>query len=142
MQSGHQHVLTSSETYRTIPTFTRHVPRGSSRCGKKGTSCWSTDSPMPKGETLDIWRVRARWSTHLGNLVVHAEGGVTEQRGVRILQHGTLCKWGHRIGQHDARAGTRSSSANLDRCCSDTRTASPKRERRNQMHFHRKFFLT
>ena len=30
--------------------------------------------------------MRARWSTHLGNLVVHTEGGVTEQRGVRILQ--------------------------------------------------------
>ena len=28
--------------------------------------------------------MRARWSTHLGNLVVHTEGGVTEQRGVMV----------------------------------------------------------
>ena len=34
----------------------------------------------------------ACWSTHLGNLVVDTAGGVTEQRGVRILQHGTLCE--------------------------------------------------
>ena len=38
----------------------------------------------------------------------------------------------NRIGQHDTGAWTRSSSANLDRCCSGTRTGSPKRERRNQ----------
>ena len=39
-----------------------------------------------------------------GNLVDNTESGVTKQRGVRILQHRTLCKCGHRIGQHDTRA--------------------------------------
>ena len=29
---------------------------------------------------------------YLGNLVVHTESGVTEQRLIRVLQHGTLCK--------------------------------------------------
>ena len=47
------------------------------------------DSPMltrlPENETLDIWRMLARRSTHLGNLVVDTESGVTKQRGVRIL---------------------------------------------------------
>ena len=33
-----------------------------------------------------------RWSTDLCNLVVDTEGGVTEQRGVRRPQHGTLCE--------------------------------------------------
>ena len=36
----------------------------------------------------------------LDNLVVDTEGGVTEQRRVRILQHGTLCERGHRPIQH------------------------------------------
>ena len=47
---------------------------------------------MHENETLDIWRKLARWSTHLGNLVVDTESGVTEQRGIRVLQHGTLCE--------------------------------------------------
>ena len=34
----------------------------------------------------------ARWLTHLGHLIVDTEGGVTEERGVGVLQHGTLCE--------------------------------------------------
>ena len=45
---------------------------------------------MPEDEALDIWRMLPRWSTHLGNLVVNTESGVTDQRGVGVLRHGTL----------------------------------------------------
>ena len=45
-----------------------------------GLSNW-----FSKNETLDIWRMLASRSTHLGNLVVDTESGVTKQRGVRIL---------------------------------------------------------
>ena len=47
---------------------------------------------LPENETLDIWRMLARSTTHPGNLVVDTESSVTEQRRVGILQHGTLCK--------------------------------------------------
>ena len=46
----------------------------------------------------------------------------------------------HWIGQHDTRAWTRSSSANLNRCCSGARTGSPKRDRRNQAYWKRSAF--
>ena len=41
---------------------------------------------------LNIWKLFARRTTHLGNLVVDTESGVTEQRGIRAPQHGTLCE--------------------------------------------------
>ena len=101
-----------SETCRTIRTLHATcrvgVPAATRRehCADRWTlRCWCCW--LPEDEALDIWRMLARWSRHLGNLVVNTESGVTQQRGVRILQHGTLCKWFHRFGQHGTRAWTR-----------------------------------
>ena len=49
-------------------------------------------SRLDENETLDTRRMLARRSTHLGNLVVDTDSGVTEQRGIRVQKHGTLCE--------------------------------------------------
>ena len=52
----------------------------------------------PKNTTLRLWRQLAHRATHVGDVVVDADGGVTEQRRIRVLQHGSLCKRSHWTG--------------------------------------------
>ena len=53
-----------------------------------------TEVTQQVARTLDIWRMLARRSTHFINLVVDTESGVTQQRAIRVPQHGTrtLCE--------------------------------------------------
>ena len=85
MQLERQPVLTS-HVLKRIGRHLLHTPR----------AVWEfllhTEERIVTIDVLDIWRVFARRSTHLGNLVVDTESCVNEQRGIRVPQHGTLCE--------------------------------------------------